>query len=513
MKKYKEGDLPLVVIFGRTNVGKSTLFNTLAEKKQALISDIPGTTRDSNLAVGEWRGRKFELVDTGGFMNFDYLSKKKIQAETIDEMVQKQAGDYIRRADVILFVVDSKDGLLPQDKIMAQILKRITSQRKSVTMLIANKADSQKQRLAIGDFFSLGFKEVYPVSAATGAGTGDMLDEILKHFKEEIKENDEEEEEDYEEEEKEEEQDDDNYDNKEEGEENEEGKKNNDNKKGSSKKKKNKDEEEIIRICLLGKPNVGKSSLLNAMVGYERVLVSAIPHTTREPQSTIFEYNGQIIECVDTAGISRHGHKQNNLEKFSMAKSLASLKKANLALLILDINEPITKQDARLTEEIISKQKGLIIVANKWDTVEERETKKYIAHIHRELPFATYAPIQFVSAKNRSKIDHLFDLITEVYKARHTQLSASQLEWLMKTAVKKHRPTKGHGTKYPRLYEFSQSGVNPPTFVVRIGARESLADTYLRFLENQLRANFGFAGTPISIWVKKGRDVHGAHDS
>lgn len=494
---------PLIVIFGRTNVGKSTLFNALSEKRQALISDTPGTTRDSNIAEVSWRGRDFALVDTGGFMNLDFLSKRKIKAETIDEKVQKQARDYIKRADVILFVVDAKDGLLPQDKTMASILKRIIPSTKHV-LLIANKVDTLRKRNETSDFYNLGLGEVYSISASTGTGTGDMLDAILNIMnlpldlpRQEIA--------DYEEEE----------------ESNEEKEDKKDDAKTAARNDDKSledlsfipanDADRVIKVCLLGKPNVGKSSLLNAILGYSRVIVSEIPHTTREPQSTPFVYKQRPLLLVDTAGISRHGHKTHTLEKFSMDKSLATLHKSDIAVLIIDINEGLTKQDSRLVEEIKEKHKSLIIVANKWDLPDEHDMKKYTNYVYGELPFARYAPLQFLSAKNRSKIDHLLDLILEVDAQRRQTISDTQAERLMKAAVKKHRPTKGRGTKYPSVYEFKQTGVNPPQFLIRIGANESIADTYLRYMENQLRSKFGFLGTPISMWVQKGRSVHGAH--
>jgi GTP-binding protein len=482
--------LPLIVIFGRTNVGKSTLFNCLVEKRQALISDTPGTTRDSNIATVEWRGHQFELVDTGGFMNLDFLSQRKIKAVSIDELVQKQARDYLKKGATVIFVVDAKDGLLPQDKQMASILKRIIPDLSKV-IIIANKVDAFKRIPEVSDFYNLGLGQVYPVSAATGAGTGDMLDAVLEHLNIDVTKNvrrdDDEDEEEV---------------NKEEMTESEQ-----------EEKRQKELAAQPIKVCILGKPNVGKSSLLNAILGYNRVIVSEVPHTTREPQSTNFTYKDKPLVLVDTAGITKHGHKSHTLEKFSMDKSLASLKKSDIALLILDINDPLTKQDSRLVEEIFDRKKSLILVANKWDLADERDTKKFTNYIYGELPFATHAPIQFISAKNNSKVDHLLDLVLKVDSQRHVTLSQSNLDWLMKTAVKKHRPTKGRGTKYPRLYAFTQTGTNPPTFMVRVGARESLADSYLRFLENQLREKFGFTGTPISMWVQKGRDVHGAHDS
>ncbi len=479
---------PLIVIFGRTNVGKSTLFNCLVEKRQALISDTPGTTRDSNIATVEWRGHQFDLIDTGGFMNLDFLSQRKIKAVSIDELVQKQARDYLKKADIIIFAVDAKEGLLPQDKQMASILKRIIPDLSKV-IIIANKVDAFKRIPEVSDFYHLGLGQVYPVSAATGAGTGDMLDAVLEvlHIDPTKTKRLDVDEEEVDEEEM------------------------------TESAQEEKHQKELaalpIKVCILGKPNVGKSSLLNAILGYNRVIVSEVPHTTREPQSTNFIYKDKPLILVDTAGITKHGHKSHTLEKFSMDKSLASLKKSDIALLILDINDPLTKQDSRLVEEIFDRKKSLILVANKWDLADERDTKKFTNYIYGELPFATHAPIQFISAKNNSKIDHLLDLVLKVDSQRHVTLSQSNLDWLMKTAVKKHRPTKGRGTKYPRLYAFTQTGTNPPTFMVRVGTRESLADSYLRFLENQLREKFGFTGTPISMWVQKGRDVHGAHDS
>jgi len=462
---------PLVVIFGRTNVGKSTLFNCLSEKKQALVSNTPGTTRDSNLSTVSWQGKTFSIVDTGGFMNFDFLRLKKIKAETIDELVQKQARDYLKKADLILFLVDARDGLLPQDMTMAMIIKKIIPDKNKV-ILVANKVEKLSIAPAAGDFYKLGLGEVISISALTGAGTGDLLEVVMKKIKapkEKIE--------------------------------------------ATDKKFDLSKSPDVIKVSIIGKPNVGKSSLINAILGYPRVLVSPVPHTTREPQVGRFSYKKSNFEFVDTAGITRHGHKEDTLEKYSMEKSLAAVQKSNVAILVMDISEPLTKQDARLVEEIFDRHKSLILVANKWDLAADRDPKKYTHYINSELPFATHAPIQFLSAKNKVRINQLLDLIIEVNNQRYISIPDASLNRLLKSAVKKHRPTKGRGTKYPRIYEFKQAGVNPPSFMVQVGPRESLADSYLRFLENQLRAKFGFIGTPISMWVKKGRDVHGLHNS
>ncbi len=470
--------LPLVVIFGRANVGKSTLFNRLTEKKQALVSDIEGTTRDSNIGQVGWRGKTFELIDTGGITDLKLLSalgklKKKAEETTIDEKVQRQARAYLSRADLILFLTDSKTGLLPQDRQMALFLKK-TLPKKNNVILVANKADSLKQRLKIADFYQLSFGEPIPVSAATGAGTGDLLDVIVKKIPVARK---------------------------------------------TSRAKEHIDEEinlkskiqnlKSINVCIIGKPNVGKSSLLNSILGWERVIVSPAPHTTREPQDTDIIYKNRDIKLIDTAGISKKAAKKTGLEKFGIAKTLAVLSRADVALLILDISEEITRQDAELIKEITDLKKSFIITANKWDKAPERDTKKYTNYIYGKLPFARYAPIQFVSALTGEKTNKILDLVLKIAEQRQLRLGDSQLDKFLSKIVKIHRPAKGKGVKHPRIYEFKQTKSGPPEFELRIGVHEDLHFSYLRFIENRLREKFGFSGTPITIRVAKGRTVHG----
>jgi GTP-binding protein len=465
LAKRLDKKLPNVVIFGRTNVGKSTLFNRLTESRQALMSGIAGTTRDCNIGKVDWQGKSFNLIDTGGLMDIKYLQKAKATAESIDELVQKQARQFLTRADLILFVVDNKDGILPQDREMVNILKQFMPEMKRI-VLVANKVDSGMQANAASEFYKLALGKPITVSSTTGAGTGDLLDLIIKKLKILKK----------------------------------------------PAKKTKTTEEELINVCILGKPNVGKSSLLNSILGYERVIVSPIAHTTREPQNTIIDYQNKQIKLIDTAGISRKGKKSKNLEKLGILKTLEILNEADIVLLILDINEELTQQDAKLVEEIFNRFKSLIIIGNKWDLIKNRNVKFHTLQIHRRLPFATFAPIQFMSAMKGTKIKHLMDLIIKIDKMRHLELTETQLDRFIKSCIRRHKPTKGKGTKRPRIFKFKQFGSNPLEFVVKVGAQAFLADSYLHFLANQLREKFKIVGTPINIWVDKQKHIHGSHD-
>jgi len=261
--------------------------------------------------------------------------------------------------------------------------------------------------------------------------------------------------------------------------------------------------ENQIKVCILGKPNVGKSSLLNSILGYERVIVSPIPHTTREPQDTEIEYEDYLIKLIDTAGISRKGRKTKGLEKHGIDKTLAVLKKADLALMVFDISEELTKQESKIAEEIINRKKSLILIANKWDLITEKDVVKFTQYIHSSLPFAQFAPIQFVSALTGLKIKKIMDLIIEIKKNREIEISDSQLAKFLNSIVKIHKPAKGKGKRHPRLYKLSQVKINPPQFELNIGTKDDLHFSYVRFIENRLREKFNFTGTPLSIKVKK----------
>ena len=475
---------PLVVIFGRTNVGKSTLFNCLTERRQAMVADIDGTTRDANLGQVEWQGSVFDLVDTGGIMDIDFMLSQKGKASKIESRVQEQAVLYLKKADLILFVVDNKTGLLPQDRQMSLVLKKIGVDTDKV-ILVANKTDTGKQIPKASEFYKLALGEPMAISSLVGIGTGDLLDLIMNKFKilklkfknkvEKINDN--------------------LIDNV-----------INDNK--------------TVNVCLMGKPNVGKSSLLNSILGYERVIVSPLAHTTREPQNTEIEYNDYQINLIDTAGISKKGQLSTRqklvgkdyLIKYGINKSLNTLKRSDIVLFILDINEEITHQDASILKELVDRQKSLIIIANKWDLVQERDTKKFTDYIYDHLPFARWAPIQFVSAKTGEKVGKILDLIIRISEDRKQVIESSKLNTHLMNIIKIHKPAKAKGIKHPYIYELSQLKSNPPVFKVRIGTGENIHFSYIRFMENRLREKFGFTGTPIRLQVEQNKKVHGKQD-
>lgn len=457
----KETALPLVAICGRTNVGKSTLFNCLIEKKQALVSDIAGTTRDSNLGLVEWSNSAFEIVDTAGLLDATYLSRKKINEPDIDTKTQKQARAYLDKAVLLLFVVDAKAGLMTEDRALAAALKRSGKYSKKI-ILLANKVDSPRLAAEAAQFHKLGLGEPIIISAATGAGTGDLLDKVIELI----------------------------------------------DKKRKFKKPEATEKDRLISACIVGKPNVGKSSLLNSILGYERVIVSPIAHTTREPQDMEIDYQGEKIKLIDTAGISRQGQKSKGLENVGIAKSLKALEKADVALLVLDISEPLTHQDSKIIQEIVDRHKSLIFIANKWDKIENRDTKKWTETLYDKMPFAAWAPVQFISAKTGEKVNKILDLVVEIGKNRRLQLSDSQTDKFLKHVVKIHRPAKGKGLKAPRIYEFRQIGSNPPSFILRIGPNDDLHFSYVRFVENRFREKFNLVGTPIEITVTKHRKSH-----
>ncbi|MBI2443715.1 MAG: ribosome biogenesis GTPase Der [Candidatus Magasanikbacteria bacterium] len=442
--------VPTVALVGRVNVGKSTLFNRIIEAPLAIVSEVPGTTRTRNIALATWRGRQFRLIDTGG-LTFD----RRIPLE---EEVIKQTEIAVREADLIIFVTDIREGILPQEKQLAKQLRRLAA--RLPVILVANKADSAAlaTRAAEREWRSLGLGAPRAISAVTGRQVGDLLDVIYEQLK----------------------------------------------KRGTPPRVA--PEVKPLPVAIVGRPNVGKSSLFNRLIGEERVIVSALPHTTREPHDTLVEVEGEPILFIDTAGIRRKAKVGGELERLGIQKSLEAIKRSLVVLLLLDASEPITDQDQQLGGLLREQTKSAIIVLNKWDTAVDNsdrfrnEVKKMV---YGAFPHLSFAPVVFVSAKTGYRVAQIFPLIQRAAAARHTELTDQQLgDWLARV-TKKHRPTRGKGVRHPKILGMTQLRADPPMFDIRIKAKTSLHISYVHFLANRLREERDFFATPIIIKLSK----------
>jgi len=452
--------LPKVIIMGRANVGKSTLFNRLIEKPKALTSELAGTTRDINIGQVYWQGINFDLIDTGGIETIIPTKKlKKISPElnvdyALDIIKQTQAA--LKEADLILFLVDIQAGLLPQDKELVKALKKLNKN----IIFAANKTDAKKYESKSADFFKLGLRQPIFISGINGLGTGDLLDEVVKQIK-----------------------------------------------KIKKTRKANKFEiKDAIKVTLVGKPNVGKSSLLNAIIGEERVIVSPLPFTTRESIDTHIEYNNKNYIIVDTAGIRKQAKINKGLEKSSVKKSITNAKKSDICFLVIDISKPITSQDNKLSKILLDANVSIIIVANKWDKIEEKSTKtqkKYQDYIYKHFPYLTWAPVIFISALTGKNTHNLLELADEIYQTRHIKITDTTLNKFLKQAIRKHKPTQAKGLKHPYIYSLKQVKTDPPKFAIKIGKNDTLNPNYLKYLSNAIRDKYGLKGTPISIKLEQ----------
>lgn len=453
-------NLPKIALIGRTNVGKSTLFNRLIEEYKALTSPEPGTTRDRNFGVVSWRDKEFTLIDTGG-LDLGYLPKTKLPKKLVDRVspedfievnIVKQAEIAIKQADFILMITDGQVGLQPEDQTVASIIKKADKP----CQLIVNKVDKLHQRNDIWEFQKLGLGDPIPVSGATGIGTGDMLDILIKKIK-------------------------------------------------FPRGRKAKEQKIDLKIAIIGKPNVGKSSLLNAILGEERVIVSPMPHTTREAQDADFLYQDKLFTLIDTAGIRRHAKIQQGLEKAGVNDSLLNLKRSDVALLVVETQKPLNVQDAKLAQEIVSAKCGLIIVANKWDLIDDKDVgtqNKFIKYFRDYFPSLSWAPIVFISAKSGQRVKTILDLALEIEIEREKTILDKELYKLLKTAIKKHLPGQAKGMYHPHIYSLTQVGSRPPRFELLIHPKAEVHFSYVRYLENQIRRQWGFLGTPLIVHQK-----------
>ncbi|MGE5509506.1 MAG: ribosome biogenesis GTPase Der [Chitinophagales bacterium] len=429
--------LPLVAIVGRPNVGKSTLFNRLTASRLAIVEATPGVTRDRLYHRCEWGKHAFVLVDTGGIdTGLD---------DPIAEQTRRQAELAVREADVIIFVVDGRDGLLPADEEVAELLR---TSRKPV-LLAVNKGEGQRPDTVKADFYVLGLGEPVVISAAHGLGTGDLLDEVVAYF---------------------------------------------------PPAGKDLEDPAQTRVAVVGRPNVGKSSLVNAVLGEERVITSDLPGTTRDAIDTPFVRNGRNYVIVDTAGIRRRSSVKEAVERYSVLRAVKAISRADVVLMVLDATAGVTDQDRRIAGLGHEAGRATIIVVNKWDLVEKDEhtLAQYTKRLRAELAFLDYAPLIFVSAKSGKRVPQLVDLMEYVAEQQSRRIQTSHLNEVVSDAVTRHEPPSDKGRAL-KIFYATQASVRPPTFVFFVNDPDLFHFSYQRYLENRLREAYGFEGTPLVL--------------
>ena len=433
---------PIVAIVGRPNVGKSTLFNALAGEKISIVEDTPGVTRDRIYADASWLDRTFTIIDTGGI--------EPDSGDIILSQMREQAELALMSADVVLFLVDVRQGLVDADAKVADMLRK---SRKPV-MLVVNKVDNfEKMMPDIYEFYQLGIGDPYPISASLKLGIGDMLDELVKLL---------------------------------------------------PAKGEGEDIDERTKVAVVGKPNVGKSSLINKLLGKERVIVSDIAGTTRDAIDTVIKYHGREYVFIDTAGMRRKSKVRENIERFSVIRALSAAERADVVILMIDAVEGITEQDAKIAGIAHEKGKGLLVAVNKWDAIEKNDKTmyQYRDDVMRVLSFASYLKIIYISALTGKRLDNLYKEIDSIVEERRKRITTGVLNEIIVEAVAMSEPPSDKGRRLKVLYA-SQVGTEPPTFVIFVNDKKLMHFSYRRYLENQIRNTFGFEGTPIRIVVRE----------
>ncbi len=447
---------PIVALVGRPNTGKSTMFNRLVGEPMSIVSDIPGTTRDRLYADCFWNGVTFTLVDTGGM---EILAEHRLQSgEAADILaagsthfvreIRAQAQVAIREADVVVLVVDAQAGLTAADEQVADVLRHANKP----IIIAANKADNLALWNDAAEFYALGTGPVLPVSALSGRGTGELLDEIVSAIPPAA---------------------------------------------GTD------NEASGLQIAIVGRPNVGKSSLLNQLLGEERSIVSAVPGTTRDAIDTYMQWDGQDIVLIDTAGIRRKGKVEKGLEYYSVLRALRAIGRADVALLLVDATEGVTAQDAHVASYILQEHKSAVVLVNKWDAVDKDAytINDYTAHVRQELKFMDYVPVLFISALTGQRVDQVIPTALEVYQERNRRVTTHELNELIQDAMFRHSPPTIRRQRL-RVYFCTQAEGAPPTFVFFVNEPKLVHFGYERYLENQIRAVYPFTGTPIKLLFK-----------
>ena len=449
-------NIPIVAIVGRPNVGKSTLFNRLAGEELAIVDDTPGTTRDRLFAESEWNGRRFHMIDTGGI---DPTTGESTPLSTGSadyiQQIRDQALIAVQEADAILFVVDSTSGVTAADAEVADLIRSLQKKRDGKTwpplFLVANKADNKALRDSSVEFYELGLGEPYAVSANHGTGTGDLLDALVAAFPAQT-----------------------------EGE-----------------------EDESVKIAIVGKPNSGKSSLLNKLAGEQRAIVSPIAGTTRDSVDTHITYDEIPVTLIDTAGIRRRGRIDRGVEKYSVIRSMRAIERCDVALLMIDATTNITAQDTHIAGFILEAWKSTIVLINKWDAIEKSNLtmEEYKQRIRSALNFMDYVPMLFISAKTGQRVDQVMPEALKVQDQRLVRLSTSSLNRILMQAQDMHSPSSKTG-RILRIYYGTQVRSDPPTFMLYVNDVKLAHFSYLRYLENQIRKEFPYTGTPIHLVLK-----------
>jgi GTP-binding protein len=433
---------PIVVIVGRPNVGKSTLFNRLVGKRGAIVDNASGVTRDRNYGEVEWSGKEFQLIDTGGYV--------PNSTDLFETAIREQVEIAINEADSILFVVDVRTGVNPLDIEMAQILR---SSNKNFYLLV-NKVDSENFEAAVADFYSLGIKKVYSISALLGRKIGDLLDELTAEFAQV-----------------------------------------------------NPDEEldPRLKIAIVGRPNVGKSSLTNALLGYDRSIVTDIPGTTRDSVNSVLKYFGQDIILIDTAGLRKKKRVEESIEFFSMVRTLKSIGECDVAVVMLDAQQGIESQDQKIIDEAVRRRKGIIIAVNKWDLVEKDNstTKKFDDAIMDKLGSIDYLPIIYISALTKQRIFKLVDQCIEINEQRKKKITTNKLNEVLLPEIAKMPPAATGTGREIKIKYITQAGSHYPVFIFMANYPKNIQDNYKKFLERLIRKHFGFLGVPFTLSFKQ----------
>ncbi|MEN6556453.1 MAG: ribosome biogenesis GTPase Der [Anaerolineaceae bacterium] len=449
---------PVIVLVGRPNVGKSTLFNRLIGERLAIIDDVPGTTRDRLVAEGDWSGHDFFVVDTGGIDPTRQRSQEPLSigsAEFIAD-IRVQAEIAMEEADVILLLVDAQQGVTEADREIVQMLRRrrpaAAGQSIPPIILVVNKADSELTRANALDFYSLGLGEPFPISAIHGTGTGDLLDEVVKHFPQPAEDE---------------------------------------------------EEDNSIKVAIVGKPNAGKSSLLNKLAGENRSIVSPIPGTTRDAIDTQISWEGLPITLIDTAGIRKRGAIIPGVEKYSVLRAMQAIERCDVALLVVDAVTGITAQDTHIAGYINQAWKSVVLIVNKWDLIEKdtHTSVEFEKTVRQALNFLPYVPVMFISAASGQRVNQVLPMVARVQEERLVRLTTSQLNRILQNAQDMHQPSSGSGRMF-RIYYGTQVRSEPPTFLLYCNDPTLGHFTYLRYLENQIRKEYPFVGTPIRLVLK-----------